>query len=275
MTDRPKRIGRPPKSSYANAGKDSTAAASTSHPNSGTSTPSQSSNVNSHLNNQASSSSLTGHESGAGGAATPHSMMNHHRNPSSIATSNPSSKLLPHAWLFSTDSTPVRSNVPIGPGQAKYTTFASRMKAGTTGLMTPISGNEGDPKDPTGPRARDKAAEAARKEERYRAAERERLEASRAKTTTTASGRRINVNYNEDTNDDDLLEEKEATKKEIREANKAAAAAAAAANSTGSTNRVKDDLEPEIDWTYQYLGLPPPGNKIVVRPAQLTDHHYL
>lgn len=268
MSARPKRIGRPPNSERAEraAAAAASAAALTSNPNSGTSTPTSSFQNSS--NNAYPSINQNGWDAYSSGSATPHSMMNHHRNPSSSnSILNPSSKLLPNSWLLSSDSNPVKPNVAIGPGQAKYSTFASRMKAGTTALMTPMSGNEGDLKDPTGGRIRDRTAEKERREEMQR-------QANANKIAITSSGRRTNVNYNEDTNDDDLLEEKEATKKEIREANKAAIAALNAAHNPNNS-KGNDPLEPEIDWTYQYLGLPPPGNKIVVRPAQPTDHHHL
>lgn len=126
------------------------------------------------------------------------------------------------------------------------------MRAGVTGLMTPIPSSEGELKDPLGGRIRDRAAE---KEKRMLQRDRDSNN-----VTVTASGRRSTVNYNEDQDDSDLLVEEAKPRPTPVVPPKV---------------KVSDPMQPEIDWTHQYLGMPPPGNKIVVRQAAGTAHHHL
>ena len=55
-------------------------------------------------------------------------------------------------WVCGTSSAPVRLQARIAPGQAQYSTYASRMRAGTSTLMQPIQRSARDPETLLGSR---------------------------------------------------------------------------------------------------------------------------
>ncbi|KDN35410.1 hypothetical protein K437DRAFT_260377 [Tilletiaria anomala UBC 951] len=145
-------------------------------------------------------------------------------------------------WPLSNTSAPVPPFHMIGKGQALHTTFPSRMKVGVTTLMQPT---------PEGPDLYVPPALPGR-----RGAEvstRAGVQPRRAAAARTY--------YHEDSGEDDDEEEDESEE----DARKGGQDAKAGTPAEG---------EAEEESKKNFLGLPPPGNKIMIQGVQRTRHEY-
>ncbi|WFD28223.1 Chromatin structure remodeling complex protein sfh1 [Malassezia nana] len=151
------------------------------------------------------------------------------------------------SWVLGSSTAPVRPQTRIAPGQAKYSTYASRMRAGTTTLMQPIWRGSYDMEDSLG-----------------------------------HSGRgRHTVYYGEDVSDDDEIEEAdddddddfespdEEYGSQPRSKRRRSHLDDRASNSPAARPE-PSDVEAEAEWASpgSQLGLPVPSRRLVVRPAK-------
>lgn len=140
-------------------------------------------------------------------------------------------------WVLGLSAAPTRPQTRIGPGQARYSTYASRMRAGATTLMQPIWSGSRD--DGLGGRAASANA----------------------------------VYYGDDASDDDSDEyvdseedgSSDSPSKSAREPSQPAA----------PVLRTPDEVEAAAELPPgQQLGLPVPSHRVVVRPAAKAPHVY-
>ena len=147
------------------------------------------------------------------------------------------------AWVLGTSSAPLRLQSRIAPSQAKYSTYASRMRAGTTTLMQPIqrSANELDGTSVLGTRSA-----------------------------------RQSVYYGEDESDDDdegsEYEDEEFSSSQRRKRRRGAHESRSA--SSPDTRVVDPEAEAELAAPGSQLGLPVSCDRLVVRPAKRTPHTF-
>ena len=147
------------------------------------------------------------------------------------------------AWVLGTTSAPLRLQSRIAPSQAKYSTYASRMRAGTTTLMQPIqrSANELDGTSVLGTRSA-----------------------------------RQSVYYGEDESDDDdegsEYEDEEFSSSQRRKRRRGAHESRSA--SSPDTRVVDPEAEAELAAPGSQLGLPVSCDRLVVRPAKRTPHTF-
>lgn len=154
-------------------------------------------------------------------------------------------------WPMSDTPAPVRPFQPIGRGQAKFTTFPSRMKCGVTTLMQPV---------PEGPDFAVYAPPAATSGRRSEAV---------AANTSRSTGRRAaaaRLVYRE--------ESEHESEEESEEAESEGEGGEEKEEGEGKDPQEDSKEEPEEEKR-NYLGLPPPGNKVMVQPAITTAHSYL
>lgn len=142
-------------------------------------------------------------------------------------------------WVLGTSAAPVRPQVRIAPGQALYSTYASRMRAGTTTLMQPIytGGHE--------------------------------LEAS------TSLRHRASLYY-EDDNTDDSDEYVDSEEEEYSAQRSKRSRGESESGQAESQDIHPTDVEAQAESAPpgSQLGLPVPSNRLVVRPATRTQHAY-
>ena len=155
------------------------------------------------------------------------------------------------SWVLSSRRAPVLPQTPVAPSQARYSTYASRMRAGTTTLMQPIlrGGHDLDGLD------------------------------RGVSTGGTARSNARGVYYGEDSDEEeeDLDSDDEEYGPGSRRKRRRSVPQSEEARSTqspGIRGPADAEAEAEVQPPGSQLGMPVPANRIVVRAARRTEHDY-
>ena len=146
------------------------------------------------------------------------------------------------SFVLGTSAAPMRPQKRIARGQAQYSTYASKMRAGTTTLMQPIARGAADGEGLLGPRSRS------------------------------------TVYYGEDDEDEDEDDDDEYVDSEEEELGasrqKRRRSDTHPSGSPETPSAVDVEAAAELAAPGAQLGLPVPQNRLVVRPAVRTPHNY-
>ena len=155
-------------------------------------------------------------------------------------------------WVCGTSSAPVRLQARIAPGQAQYSTYASRMRAGTSTLMQPIQRSARDPETLLGSRTS--------RHVYYAEDEDDEDDEDDAEEPDEDDLDDDDDEYNDAGSDDEEYGVQHRPKRRRGE--------------TRSRSPVDPEAEAELLPPGQQLGRPVPSHRLVVRPAKRTPHTY-
>lgn len=171
--------------------------------------------------------------------------------PAGVSASGPGAAGGSAMWVLGSSAAPVRPQTRIAPGQAKHSTYASRMRAGTTTLMQPIWRGSHETEDPL----------------------------------STRGGRHA-VYYGEDASDDDDIEVDDDDDDDFESPDDEYGSQTSSkrrrshledrASNSPATRPGPSDVEAEAEWAApgSQLGLPVPSRRLVVRPARPVHPPY-